>query len=625
MLVTCLKCKKPVFVSSSVVAAGDAEIPCNACGTALVIAGNGSVRLKVPVVLPVVGSAKVAVASAAESVKPRLGFGSAGKTEAFGGGGGSWTSTTPPITFEETTPPRANIQSTSAPLATPPLAEHVPPPPPADAALAEFAPESPPNVLSPPVVDESLASMAASLESVLPPVSPSLSVPSQPVEDLLPPYAVVSELVPPPAPPVMASPVVLESNAAAPNPVVVAPQPVVARPPRPVAAPVAPPSTPPRRTPVPTPRPPARSPVTPFEVVERSAMQPSGSPVTIPDDLPPRVGPNLAAFEAALSSAAPETTKHSATGLSARQEPWTVAPTATPLPPAAAASAMSPFLPDHGRAGTVPLDAKAFAREARRMRRWPIAAGILIPVFLGAGLWAGNLLPGISPPWAGTGASGSANPPAVNSPRELGGSTTAATESTRVVNAEQPGETVAVVAAGDREAPATVAADGDAVDNEFMGTKTKKAPTKGSKTPGKLSATPGVIGTDVVTSPLSADTSPKTEPKSAVVLTPAPPPPPGPPQAATASPADLHYQQGNLYLKEKKVALAIEEFKKCLVADSNYGVAYRSLGVAYMLLGREKSAIESYEKFVGVVPGHRDVPKVREIIADYYRRNPKAP
>jgi len=65
------------------------------------------------------------------------------------------------------------------------------------------------------------------------------------------------------------------------------------------------------------------------------------------------------------------------------------------------------------------------------------------------------------------------------------------------------------------------------------------------------------------------------------------------------------------------------EFKKCLAADPNYGVAYRSLGVAYMLLGREKSAIESYEKFIAVAGTHRDAPKVKQIIDDYYRRNPK--
>jgi Tfp pilus assembly protein PilF len=85
----------------------------------------------------------------------------------------------------------------------------------------------------------------------------------------------------------------------------------------------------------------------------------------------------------------------------------------------------------------------------------------------------------------------------------------------------------------------------------------------------------------------------------------------------------LHYKQGNLFLREKKVALAIDELKKAVAINPSYGVAYRSLGVAYMLLGREKSAVKSYERFVATEPSHRDVAKVREIIADYYRRNPR--
>ena len=80
------------------------------------------------------------------------------------------------------------------------------------------------------------------------------------------------------------------------------------------------------------------------------------------------------------------------------------------------------------------------------------------------------------------------------------------------------------------------------------------------------------------------------------------------------------YAKGNRYLNAKKVSLAIRELNKCLDIDPNYGRTYRSLGVAYMQLGRERSAILAYEKFVDHDPQHKDVPKVREIIADYYRR-----
>ncbi len=91
------------------------------------------------------------------------------------------------------------------------------------------------------------------------------------------------------------------------------------------------------------------------------------------------------------------------------------------------------------------------------------------------------------------------------------------------------------------------------------------------------------------------------------------------PASALVSAAD-HYRRGNLALKEKKLALAIDELKKCLAADPHYGLAYRSLGVAYMLVGREKSAIAAYEKFVELEPGHRDAPRVRQILEGYRSR-----
>ncbi len=80
------------------------------------------------------------------------------------------------------------------------------------------------------------------------------------------------------------------------------------------------------------------------------------------------------------------------------------------------------------------------------------------------------------------------------------------------------------------------------------------------------------------------------------------------------------YAKGNRLLNAKKVNLAIRELNKCLDIDPTYGRTYRSLGVAYMQLGRERSAILAYEKFVDYDAQHKDVAKVREIIADYYRR-----
>jgi tetratricopeptide (TPR) repeat protein len=97
------------------------------------------------------------------------------------------------------------------------------------------------------------------------------------------------------------------------------------------------------------------------------------------------------------------------------------------------------------------------------------------------------------------------------------------------------------------------------------------------------------------------------------------------PDAEAATPgapskAQACYTRANRLLNTKKVNVAVRELNKCLDLDANYGRVYRSLGVGYMLLGRERAAILAYEKFVDLEPQHKDVAKVREIIADYYRR-----
>jgi len=84
----------------------------------------------------------------------------------------------------------------------------------------------------------------------------------------------------------------------------------------------------------------------------------------------------------------------------------------------------------------------------------------------------------------------------------------------------------------------------------------------------------------------------------------------------------LHYRLANQYLGAKKVTLAVDELQQCLALDPAYGLAYRSLGVAYTLLGRERSAIAAYERFVALEPTHRDAAQLRQIIDSYKRRQP---
>jgi len=97
----------------------------------------------------------------------------------------------------------------------------------------------------------------------------------------------------------------------------------------------------------------------------------------------------------------------------------------------------------------------------------------------------------------------------------------------------------------------------------------------------------------------------------------------GEPAANSAAQAEDAYKAGNALIKENKVQQAIDEYKRALTFNPKHGLTYRSLGVAYMKLGREKDAIASYEKFVQYEPGHKDAEKVRGIVTDYYKRNPR--
>jgi tetratricopeptide (TPR) repeat protein len=94
-------------------------------------------------------------------------------------------------------------------------------------------------------------------------------------------------------------------------------------------------------------------------------------------------------------------------------------------------------------------------------------------------------------------------------------------------------------------------------------------------------------------------------------------------QAASGNKAMAHYTAAMAHMKNKKIGLAIEELNKCIAADPSFAQAFRSLGIAQTLLGRERAATQAFERFVKLAPNHRDTPRIKQIIADYHRRNPK--
>lgn len=105
-----------------------------------------------------------------------------------------------------------------------------------------------------------------------------------------------------------------------------------------------------------------------------------------------------------------------------------------------------------------------------------------------------------------------------------------------------------------------------------------------------------------------------------------PAPKPAPPSSAVSMSsrdvvrADQLYLRANQLLSQEKVALAIETLKDAIELNPRHGKAYRSLGVSYMKLGQPRSAIAAYKKFVELSPTHRDAEAARQIIANYSTR-----
>jgi tetratricopeptide (TPR) repeat protein len=102
--------------------------------------------------------------------------------------------------------------------------------------------------------------------------------------------------------------------------------------------------------------------------------------------------------------------------------------------------------------------------------------------------------------------------------------------------------------------------------------------------------------------------APKPEPAAVV----APEPPPAPPAPA---PADVHFQHGRRLLEQKKVKAAMEELERAVAADPNHVEALRALGLVYQAVGREKSAKETFRRFVELAPNHPDAKKLAALLA----------
>jgi type IV pilus assembly protein PilF len=90
---------------------------------------------------------------------------------------------------------------------------------------------------------------------------------------------------------------------------------------------------------------------------------------------------------------------------------------------------------------------------------------------------------------------------------------------------------------------------------------------------------------------------------------------PGAQQAVSAQPAQgeqqqrakVHTELGSLYMLDGRSAIALEEARIALSADSNYAPAYNLLGLTYMVLNENRLAEENFETALRMAPGDPEI------------------
>jgi len=90
--------------------------------------------------------------------------------------------------------------------------------------------------------------------------------------------------------------------------------------------------------------------------------------------------------------------------------------------------------------------------------------------------------------------------------------------------------------------------------------------------------------------------------------------------AAETPSADGPYERGLALLRERKAILAAGELEQAVAATPNHAEAFRALGKAYVLLGREEAAVKQFERYVALKPNAKDATKLRAMIDAFRTR-----
>ena len=80
-----------------------------------------------------------------------------------------------------------------------------------------------------------------------------------------------------------------------------------------------------------------------------------------------------------------------------------------------------------------------------------------------------------------------------------------------------------------------------------------------------------------------------------------------------------YFEQGNIYLKNKRYHEAIEQYQQALRIDPDAAIIHAALGWAYYNVGLLDAAIAAGEEVMRLEPDNPDVPKLMELL--YQERN----
>lgn len=75
-----------------------------------------------------------------------------------------------------------------------------------------------------------------------------------------------------------------------------------------------------------------------------------------------------------------------------------------------------------------------------------------------------------------------------------------------------------------------------------------------------------------------------------------------------------YFNQGNLYVKQKKYHEAIEQYRQALRLDPDAAIIHAALGWAYYNVGMLDAAIAAGEEVMRLEPDNSDVPKLMELL-----------